>query len=58
MSNTVQIMSIENPQCMWVVYEENWDALNNMQEIIKASCRDCPVATDIQVNNRNKICQN
>jgi hypothetical protein len=51
-------MSIENPQCMWVVYEENWDALNNMQEMIKANCRDCPVATDIQVNNRDKICKN
>ena len=50
-------MSIENPQCMWVVYEEKWLALSRMQEFIKANCKDCPVATDIQVETRAKFVQ-
>ena len=46
---SVQIVSLENPQCIWVVYEENWDKLFRMQNFIRTNPEKFPVATNIQV---------
>jgi ATP-dependent RNA helicase TDRD9 len=45
----MQIMHLENPQCMWVVYEENWDKLNRMHVLIQKTVKECPLAENIQV---------